>query len=281
LTKDAHLGSKIAEGREAEVYAWDGTGDAAVKLYRPGYSGYVAEAAALAQLDATELAPRLIETVRIDERIGVVMERLDGVDMLAVMQRRPWHMAKMANMLAEAAVRIHRVQAPPDLPDLVNVLGERIAGADLDQRLRDFALQVLATLPSGDRLCHGDFHPGNAVVTTDGTSIIDWVGAARGAPAADFARTLLLLRQADPLPGTPFISRVMLSVGRFAFARIFARSYRNRAPQDLLHVDRWTVVNAAARLAEGISAERTRLIGIVDAAYRAHAQLTGVDSSLR
>jgi hypothetical protein len=256
----------IAQGRQAEVYAWHGD-DAVVKLYRDGFGGHEAEAAALACLDGTRIAPHLLDTVTIDGRTGLVLQRLDGIDMLTLLQRHPWRLLGLARMLAHAARRIHRVQAPADLPELIEVLDERIAAADLESRLREFALRILGTLPPGDRLCHGDFHPGNAVVTADGTSIIDWPAATRGTPAADFARTQLLLRQADPLPGTPLLFRMLLSAGRSMFADMFARTYRNAGPQPLSNVDAWTVVHAAARLAEGIPAERPRLVGILDAAY--------------
>src|SRR5215469_3202623 len=146
------LGPRIAQGRQAEVYAWDGD-RAVLKLYRAGLEMEAAEAAALTRLDGTGIAPRLLDTVTVDGRVGLVLQRLDGVDMLTLLQRRPWRLPSLARMLAHAALRVHRVQAPTDLPDLIEVLGERIAAADLDTRLREFALRLLHTLPTGDRLC--------------------------------------------------------------------------------------------------------------------------------
>jgi Ser/Thr protein kinase RdoA (MazF antagonist) len=259
------LGPRIAHGRQAEFYARR-DGDAVVKLYRAGVGGYESEAAALTCLDGTGIAPRLLDTVVVDRRVGLVMQRLDGLDMLTLLQRQPWRMASLARMLAHSALRIHAVPAPADLPNLNDVMRRQIVAADLDPRRRDFALSTLDPLPAGDRLCHGDFHPGNAVVTANGTSIIDWPAATRGVPEADFARTLLLLRQADPLPGTPLAFRMLLAAGRTMFASVFAHAYRNAAPQLLANTAAWTVVHAAARLAEGITVERARLIRILDAA---------------
>ena len=261
------LGSKIAHGREADVYAWGD--DEVIKLFRPGFGGHAAEAAALTQLHGTGAAPRLVDTVDIDGRCGLVMQRIDGVDMLAQLQRRPWRLVALARTLARAALRIHQVPAPPGLADQIEVLDERITAADLDPHLRGYASRVLRCLPAGDRLCHGDLHPGNAIVTADGASIIDWSAATRGTPASDFARTLLLLRQADPLPDTPVLFRLLISAGRSVFAAVFDRTYRRGAPRPLRHLPEWTVVHAAARLAEGLPAERDRLVGIVEAAYRA------------
>src|SRR5262249_32734508 len=147
------LGSVIASGREAEVYALDGDDRAVVKLFRPGFGGHAAEAAALAQLDDSRVAPRLLDTVRVDGRGGLILQRLDGLDMLALLGRQPWRVLSLARELANAALRIHRLQAPAALPDQIEVLRERIAATDLEARLRDCALRVLDTLPAGDRLC--------------------------------------------------------------------------------------------------------------------------------
>jgi hypothetical protein len=52
-------------------------------------------------------------------------------------------------MLARAALRVHRVPAPTGLPDLIEVLDERIAAVDLDTPLREFARRVLHTSSTG------------------------------------------------------------------------------------------------------------------------------------
>ena len=177
---------------------WD-RGRAVLKLYRPGFGRHGAEAAALTLLDGTGVAPRLLERVQVEGRDGLVLQRLDGMDMLAVLQRRPWRLAALARVLARTARRIHQLKAPPELPDVVGVLGDRIAAAELPGDLRGFANRTLAGLPAGDQLCHGDLHPGNAIVTGDQARVIDWPAATRGTPTADVARTLLLLRQSDPV----------------------------------------------------------------------------------
>jgi serine/threonine protein kinase len=258
------LGSPIAQGRQAELYPWHGR--TVIKLYRAGIDGHVAEATALASLHHTNIAPRLDDTVTINGRIGLVLERLDGDDMLTLLQHRPWRMPGMARTFAHAALRVHQTPAPTDLPNLIEVLDTQINAADLDTRRRDLALRTLKTLPAGDRLCHGDLHPGNAIVTKTGTRIIDWPAATRGQPSADLARTLLLLRQADPQPDTPRGARTLLAAGRSTFANIFAYTYRNATPHPPSNLDAWTLVNAAARLAEGIAAERAHLIKALDAA---------------
>ena len=70
------IGPKIAEGREAEVYAWNGDAAAVLKLYRPGYSGHIAESAVLTRLGIGGVAPRLIDALEIDGRHGLLLTRL-------------------------------------------------------------------------------------------------------------------------------------------------------------------------------------------------------------
>src|SRR5262245_47346518 len=111
------LGARIAQGREAEVFAWNGDA-AVVKLYRAGFGGHAAEATALASLSGTGLAPRLLDTVTVDGRVGLILQRLDGVDMLTLLPRHPGRLPGLARGLAHAALRVHRVQAPSGLPDM-------------------------------------------------------------------------------------------------------------------------------------------------------------------
>jgi aminoglycoside phosphotransferase (APT) family kinase protein len=134
--------------------------------------------------------------------------------------------------------------------------------------LHDFARRVLDGLPAGDRLCHGDLHPGNVLVGADGVSVIDWANATRGVPEADFARTVLLLEQADPLPGTSLFFRGLMAAGRSLFAGAFARAYRQRTHDPLKQLDLWAIAHAAARLAEGIKVEEPRLIAFLGSACR-------------
>jgi Ser/Thr protein kinase RdoA (MazF antagonist) len=260
------IGPKLGDGREAEVFAWGD--DAVVKLYRLGYGGYRAESAALATLDGCGVAPRLLEVVHHAGRPGLVLQRLDGTDVLTLLQSQPWRMLGLARALAEAHRAVHHVHAPADLPDLRHILATRVGDAALTPRSRTFVLRVLDGLPAGDRLCHGDFHPGNVLVAAGRAGVIDWTNASRGVPDADVARTALLLRCAAPLPGTPVLQRGLMAAGRSVFARAYLRAYRGGLLRPLAQVDSWTVVQAAARLAEGIATEEPVLSRVLQRAER-------------
>ncbi len=251
------LGPRLGSGRGAEVFLY---GDAAVlKRYRPGFGGHRTEAQALRSLDGHDVAPKLIDVVDCDGRVGLVVERVAGVDMLTLLQRQPWRVRRCAHQLARAHRAIHGLPAPAGLADLREVLASRIRDAGLRQVLLGQVLGLLDGLPDGDRLCHGDYHPGNLLVTPDRAAVIDWGSAARGAPEADHARTLLLLRWSQTLPGTPLLSRAVIATGRSLLAGAYERAYR-RASAPSPRTDAWLIVQAAARLSEGIDTERPMLM---------------------
>ncbi|MEV4411325.1 phosphotransferase [Catellatospora sp. NPDC049609] len=259
----AALGPVLGSGREADVYAHGAAG--VLKLYRPGFGGHRAEAAALRSLEGHGIAPKLVGIVDRDGRTGLVVERVPGFDMLAQLQRRPWQVLAAARSLAQAHLAVHRVTAAGDIADLRQALSARIRDAALPQPLLGYVLGVLDGLPDGDRLCHGDFHPGNVLRAEGRTAVIDWSSAARGVPEADHARTLMLLRWADPLPDTPAVSRAVIAAGRRLLTATYARAYRHGSPP-LRHIRSWLVVHMAARLGEDIPAERAVLLARLERA---------------
>jgi aminoglycoside phosphotransferase (APT) family kinase protein len=269
VNPQAGVGAKLGEGREADVYAY---GSAVLKLYRPGFGGHATESQTLRCLDGHGVAPKLVNVVEWDGRIGLVVERVAGTDMLALLQRQPWRVFAYGRQLAQIHRAVHDIQAPAGLVDLREVLAGRIRDADAPRQLLDYALWTLDGLPDGDRLCHGDYHPGNVLIAPDRAAVIDWGAAARGAPDADHARTLLLLRWSHPLPGTPVLSRALIAAGRSLLARAYVRTY-GRGLQSM-QTRRWLAVHAAARLSEGIVAERPMLINRLARAWRAASATT-------
>jgi aminoglycoside phosphotransferase (APT) family kinase protein len=210
--------------------------------------------------------PTVHELVVIDGRPGLVMDRVDGTDLLTTIARRPWTFARSARALGRLEARLHDVVAPPSLPDLRERLDQRIETAPhLSPRLRADARRLLAGLPDGDRVCHGDLHPGNVILDANGPVLIDWTNAARGDPTADLARTVLMLR-VGPLPeDVSTLARVSDRVGRTLFRRVWVRSYRRVRPFDDVLLERWETVGAAARLAEGIGEEVAPLLALLEA----------------
>src|SRR5437868_6770813 len=102
--------------------------------------------------------------VDVEGRPGMVMERIDGPDMLTLIGRRPWRLFGLARTLGTAHARLNEVPGPPSLVATRDLLRTRIeAQSALPARFRSTALRLLDDLPDGDRLNHGDYHPGNVL----------------------------------------------------------------------------------------------------------------------
>src|SRR4029077_4433982 len=132
-----------------------------------------------------------------------------------------------ATVMGRAHAEMHRCQAPGSLPLLNDSLRARIESAPaLPPPLASYALATLETLPQGDRLCHGDFHPGNIIGTWEALVVIDWGDASRESPLADVARTELLHHLAAPPAGTSAVFVTLMAAGRRLLARRYLAVYR-------------------------------------------------------
>jgi aminoglycoside phosphotransferase (APT) family kinase protein len=122
----------------------------------------------------------------------LVMERIDGPTMFAVLTRRPWLLRRNAAMLAALHQRLHAIPAP-------EWLDARVGG--------------------GDCVIHLDLHPLNVIVSSRGPVLVDWTNSARGVGPTDVALTWLLMTAAE-IPGGP----VQAALGR-ALRGMFVRSF--------------------------------------------------------
>ena len=149
----------------------------------------------------------------------------------------------------------------PELPSLGERLARKIKGAEkLPENVRQAALKALKTLPEDDKLCHGDFHPGNIVLTSHGPVIIDWLDASHGCPVLDVARSSLLFGRGH-IPSS--IPRAwLLRILQYRFYHIYLRRYLQLNPFEPPEFEKWVPVVAAGRLDEHIYFDEDRLLSI-------------------
>src|SRR5437868_2367195 len=86
---------RIAEGREAEIFAWEP--GKVLRLLRTdgGHARLKTEARAMRiARDAGVPVPAVYDVVTVEGRAGLVMERCDGPDLLTKIGRRPWTLVR-------------------------------------------------------------------------------------------------------------------------------------------------------------------------------------------
>lgn len=162
----------------------------------------------------------------IGDRHGIIFERIRGPSLVRQVETRPWTLFAAARQLAELHARLHAWPAPADLPSQrqkIEACLDRAAG--LSPAQKEIARLHLAQFPAEDCVCHGDFHPGNILLTARGPVIIDWSAATRGYALADVARTYVLFESAPVPRGTSPRIRILIKLTRRLVHAAYVKHY--------------------------------------------------------
>jgi len=213
--------------------------------------------------------PAIYGTVEVEGRPGIIMERLDGHDLLTTLGQKPWLIFRISRVTGRAHALLNQAPAPSSLPPVKERLRRLITtSAAVPDAYREPALKALDGLPDGDRLLHGDFHPGNIMVSGGEPVVIDWSNAARGDPEADYARARIILQAGDVPPGTQIVIRVASKFARRLLIALYVRSYEKVRRPDRERLARWELPVLVARFSEGIESEYPKLARMIEQRLR-------------
>ncbi|WP_284211111.1 phosphotransferase family protein [Methylobacterium brachythecii] len=250
----------IGSGLSSEVFLHGS--DRVLKLYRePSEAADIENefrATALAHERGLPAA-RPIALLRQDGRHGILFERLHGETMLRHYAKNPLGMILALRRLALIQHAMHG-EAAGDLPAQQARLRHDIDRARVPEAIREAALAALDRLPSGSALCHNDIHPGNVLCTPGGLALIDWQKAGAGCPAADVARTELMIRYGR-LPANRGGKADRL---RGLAADWYVRCYRSASGLGRAEIRGWHLPLMVARLCARRTDKDEQILGVVD-----------------
>jgi uncharacterized protein (TIGR02172 family) len=249
--KDISSSNPIARGRTADVYDWDE--GQVLKLFNDWFRlediEYELKIASAVHASGVK-TPAVLELVQVEGRNGLVYERVRGESMLRMFQRKPWMVFTYARILARLHTEMHECVFETDIPHQHAKLRYKLDHTDvLPASTKSSILKALASLPEGNRVCHGDFHPANVLMNGSDATIIDWIDASCGNPLADVARTSIILLGAT---ASSQVANPLLKLFVQAFHSIYLREYFRLRPQGRDEYHRWLPIVAGARLSEGM-----------------------------
>lgn len=258
-------GELIGQGRTADIFAW-GDGLVLKLLKREFPASDLEYEARIARIIAATgfTVPAVGDLVKVEDRSGLIYERVQGPSMLQLLSAKPWKLFKVARQFAALHAAMHHHQQV-ELPSWQERIARSIQATSLlSGKIKQYLLEILDQMPKEEVICHGDFHPGNILMSPKGPVVIDWNNAVRGHPLADVARTSLILRSPILPPNTNIWQRAILKLFRRVFNYAYLRSYAHLRPYNAAQLKDWLPLVAAARLSENIAEEENYLLALIE-----------------
>ncbi|MGN1144765.1 MAG: phosphotransferase family protein [Anaerovoracaceae bacterium] len=223
LYKISDLGSPLFTSRSSEVYYWEDYNreeEVLLKLFRPGVEQKMIDSE---EINTKETYAKGVSAVacygqvRVEDRdgtvrSGILLKKIPGQTLIARVMKHPETLFAAPKIMAERQLALHQTHTSVirSYKDLVRECLDAPVMAFLTESERKEILRRLDALPDGDSILHLDYHPDNIMSDGEHISVIDYMTAASGAPAADVAATLYLLNEGEMIPGlSPAVAAVM------------------------------------------------------------------------
>jgi len=192
-------GKIIGTGRTATVYDYaDGK---VLKLFHRGYP----EDAVEKEYNNTKVIdglrfpkPRAYGIVNINGQLGILYDKITGQSLTDwVLETGDLKGCAIIMASLHKSILDNPIHNVPSYKDfLKSNLKKSFAGSTASP---GEMTNLLDKLPDGAALCHGDFHPGNILISDGKVTVIDFMNICRGNYLYDIARTVFLV-QYTPVP---------------------------------------------------------------------------------
>ncbi|MFJ5714491.1 aminoglycoside phosphotransferase family protein [Neobacillus sp. NPDC093127] len=246
-----NLGTPIASGNTAKIYLYE---NRIVKVF----NDYLPDTESSNEANKQKYAyscglpvPKIVDVTKIDGKQAIIMEYIKGRTIGDFLTENMEQAEFYINISVDIQQKIHLISAD-SLEPMTEKLSRQIYSADnLDKRLKAALIEKLDSMTFEKRLCHGDYHLFNLIMSDNQVTIIDWVDASAGDIRADIYRTYLLY------------SHVSMEL-----ADLYLRLYCAKSDLSKDEIFQWAPIIAGARLSENVSSENSeRLLEIVDHYY--------------
>lgn len=246
------LGTPMAIGNTAQIYLYE---NKIIKVF----NDFLPESESLYEANKQKYAyscglcvPEVLDVTTIDGKQAIIMEYVKGRTLGDILSDHMDDIEYYMNISIDIQQQIHMIVADSFESMSVKLSRQIESAQQLDERQRTALLKRLNSMTYEKRLCHGDFHLFNLIMTDNNkVTIIDWVDSSAGDICADVYRTYLLYTQFS-----------------IELAEIYLRLYCKKSGLSKEDIFQWAPIIAAARLSENVSSENSeRLLKIVNQYY--------------
>ncbi|AZJ20653.1 MULTISPECIES: aminoglycoside phosphotransferase family protein [Bacillus] len=233
-----NLGNPIAKGNTAAIYLYDSK---VVKLFKE----YLPDTESINEAKKQKYAyscglsvPNVFEVTKIQNRQAIIMEYVKGDSIGDLLFNNLNESEHYINICVNEQKKIHAIRVNTDeIESMRERLERQIKSVyKLDEKEKGNILNTLHSIKFEPRLCHGDFHPFNLILSEKNVNIIDWVDACSGDIRADVFRTYLLYAQSH-----------------IELAEMYLQIYCSNTDLTRDEIFQWAPIMIAARFSEKVS----------------------------
>ena len=203
---------QIGVGGVGTVYRLDG--DTIIKVFREGTTiDEVRKEITMSKEAFVMGTPTAIsfDIVKVGSQYGLVYELLNAETLSSCIKRAPERIEEFARQYANLFRQLHSIEVPADsnVPDAIEHERQQILHIRryFPQESIDLLLQILDTIPTGNRLLHLDLQVKNTMMQGDELMLIDMGEMGYGHPVLDlghaYSSMVLLIGNYDAIVGIP------------------------------------------------------------------------------
>ena len=203
---------QIGVGGVGTVYRFDG--DTIIKVFREGTTiDEVRKEITMSKEAFVMGTPTAIsfDIVKVGSQYGLVYELLNAETLSSCIKRAPERIDEYARQYANLFRQLHSIEVPADsnVPDAIEHERQQILHIRryFPQESIDLLLQILDTIPTGNRLLHLDLQVKNTMMQDNELMLIDMGEMGYGHPVLDlghaYSSMVLLIGDYDKTIGIP------------------------------------------------------------------------------
>ena len=227
-------------------------GDYCIKVFNDDFSksDVLNEALNTSRVEELDLdIPKIIEVTKFDGKWSIISEFIKGKSLELLMKENPQKKKEYLNIFVDLQIKLQS-QTCLLLTKLKDKMFKRILQANLDDNTKKELHEMLETLPTHNKLCHGDFNPSNVILSDDDDKfyIIDWAHATQGNASADVAISYLKFWLNGDIQG----------------AEMYLDMFCEKTNTEKKYIKKWMPIAAASQSIKGNEKEREFLLSWVN-----------------